>query len=252
MALKEQFQAGTEPQAKKKVDIAILGGAFDPPHVGHLFLAMSAIRMDFADTVWIMPSPDRPDKTMLRGFDERFELINTAISQVPRELRPLLTASAYERDLGVFRGSLFLMASLSRSYQDRQFGFIMGSDTLEKLGTWNDPVTGALTGERFLESVPCCIFARESQSVAMQLLSHAHPLTKCVADLDTVAQQLGLGMDDPKWHQSRNQSHSQLHCYSEISSTRIRKELASAEPDEDYLRWALGSRVLGKVIKRSQ
>jgi nicotinic acid mononucleotide adenylyltransferase len=148
------------------------------------------------------------------------------------------------------------MASLSRTYSDRQFGFIMGGDTLEKLGTWNDPVTGALTGTQFVESVPCCIFARESQSVAMQLQSHAHPLTKCVADLDTVAQQLGLDMDDPKWRQahmkSHTKSHSQSHCYSEISSTRIRKELASAEPDEDYLMWALGSRVLDKVIKRSQ
>jgi nicotinate (nicotinamide) nucleotide adenylyltransferase len=246
--VKEQSQTGTGHQAKKKVDIAILGGAFDPPHVGHLFLAMSAIRMGFADSVWIMPSPDRPDKTMLRGFDERFELINTAISQVPSELRPLLTASAYERDLGVFRGSLFLMASLSRSYPDRLFGFIMGGDTLEKLGTWNDPVTGAMTGELFLESVPCCIFARESQSVATQLLSHAHRLTTCVAHLDTVAQQLGLEMDDPKWRQARQHQH----CYSEISSTRIRKELASVEPDEDYLLWALGSRVLDKVIKRSQ
>jgi nicotinic acid mononucleotide adenylyltransferase len=192
---------------------------------------------------------------MLRGFDERFDLVNTAISQVPTELRPLVTASTYELDLGVFRGSLFLMESLGRSYPDRQFGFIMGGDTLEKLGTWNDPVTGALTGERFLESVPCCIFSRESQSVAMPLLSRAHSLTKCVADLDTVAQQLGLDLDDPKWRQAHRQSQGQsishVDCYSEISSTRIRKELASAEPDEDYLMWALGSRVLDKVIKRS-
>jgi nicotinate (nicotinamide) nucleotide adenylyltransferase len=248
VVVNNQSGAGSELQARKTVDVAVLGGAFDPPHVGHLFLAMAAIRMGFADSVWIIPSPDRPDKTMLRDFDERFDLVNTAISQVPRELRPLLTASTYERDLGVFRGSLFLMASLGRSYPDRQFGFIMGGDTLEKLGTWNDPVSGAMTGTPFLESVPCCIFARQPLNVAQQSLSQTHKLSRYVADLDTAAQQLGLDLDDLGWRQAQKQPH----FYSEISSTRIRKELSSPEPDEDYLMWALGSRVLHKVIKLSQ
>jgi nicotinic acid mononucleotide adenylyltransferase len=121
----------------------------------------------------------------------KIKLLEIARKQFSEEFQKKIEVSTFEKELGLFRGSLFLMESLGRSYPDRQFGFIMGGDTLEKLGTWNDPVTGALTGERFLESVPCCIFARESQSLAMPLLSRAHPLTKCVADLDTVAQQLG-------------------------------------------------------------
>lgn len=230
------------------MDVAVLGGAFDPPHVGHLFLAMATVRLHFARSVWIMPSPDRPDKSMVRGFDERIDLVGTAILQIPQELRGHIVPSTFERDLGTFRGSLFLMESLRKKFPTQRFGFVLGGDTLEKIATWNDPIAGVMTGTQFVQSVPCCIFARESQCSDHPFLTGAHKDTLCFGDLDSVAQELSLQMEDSMWQQARNSSH----CYAEISSTRIRQELSSPTPDNDYLIWALGSRVMESVLKRSQ
>lgn len=56
--------------------IAIYGGAFDPPHIGHLHLIKHLASIEGIDEVWLMPCGDRTDKKLLLSKDSRFRLMN--------------------------------------------------------------------------------------------------------------------------------------------------------------------------------
>ena len=224
-------------------DVAILGGAFDPPHVGHLIMGAAALVLGFARDVWFVPSPDRPDKSMVRPFDERRKLVDLSLRQVTSELQQHLMTSSCEQELGDFRGSLFLMTTLVQRFPNKRFGFVMGGDVLSRIMTWNDPMTGRMTGAAFLNHVPCLVFGRGSSGgqgdggVAVPSV----PGSLVVADIDCVAAANDLfrraGLPQPGGSFS----------YSQLSSTRIREELASNCPDRDFMRLALGQLVLDRL-----
>lgn len=56
---------------KQLKQIAIYGGAFDPPHNGHLSIIHELASMDFLDEVWLLPSGDRKDKRLVLSMDQR-------------------------------------------------------------------------------------------------------------------------------------------------------------------------------------
>ena len=54
--------------------VAILGGAFDPIHLGHLSLAEDTFRELKLDEVWFVPSAQSPLKENEAGLDEKGRL----------------------------------------------------------------------------------------------------------------------------------------------------------------------------------
>lgn len=55
--------------------IALYGGAFDPPHRGHLSIIANLRSLPFVDEIWVLPSGDRSDKRLLLSMTERFDLL---------------------------------------------------------------------------------------------------------------------------------------------------------------------------------
>ena len=72
------------PALKKK--IGIMGGTFDPIHIGHLILGESAYQQFKLDKVLFMPSGNPPHKLNREGRatnEERVEMVRRAISSNP-------------------------------------------------------------------------------------------------------------------------------------------------------------------------
>lgn len=65
-------------------NIAIYGGAFDPPHLGHLKLIHHLGKMEGIDEVWLMPCGDRDDKKLLLPMEKRFKLMRKIFSKYPQ------------------------------------------------------------------------------------------------------------------------------------------------------------------------
>src|SRR4249920_1932114 len=63
--------------------VGVLGGTFDPVHVGHLVIAEQCREQARLDQVWFSPSARPPHKPALTPFDRRSEMLQLAIAGNP-------------------------------------------------------------------------------------------------------------------------------------------------------------------------
>lgn len=111
----------------------ILGGTFDPVHVGHVAIARSFIESEEIGELWIMPSPDPPHKQSrdITPFPIRMELLEIAFKSYDR-----IFISDYENHLPRPSYTVLTVESLKRDYPDRIFKLCMGSDSLKHIRDW--------------------------------------------------------------------------------------------------------------------
>lgn len=116
----------------RRARIGLLGGSFNPAHVGHLHVARVALRALRLDTVWLMVSPGNPLKpaTGMAAFAERLASARR-IARPPR-----IVASDIEARLGS-RLTWKTLALLHRRFPRVEFVLIIGADNLVQLPRWN-------------------------------------------------------------------------------------------------------------------
>jgi nicotinate-nucleotide adenylyltransferase len=122
--------------------IAILGGAFNPPHVDHLRMAYECLNWHYCDEVWFMPSPQRWDKQVLIHPEHRLQMIQKAIEGVPE-----FVLCSLELEQKEFRGSYFFLKQLARLHPEHHFRLVIGADTYQGILEWRDPLT--FTGNNY-------------------------------------------------------------------------------------------------------
>lgn len=64
-------------------NVALYGGAFDPPHIGHIRLVHSLLKTQTVDEVWLLPCGDREDKKLLLPMNKRFHLMHLLFANTP-------------------------------------------------------------------------------------------------------------------------------------------------------------------------
>jgi nicotinate-nucleotide adenylyltransferase len=65
------------------VTVGLLGGAFDPPHDGHLALAAAAIRHFGLERLIVIPTREAPHKPVETDPETRFLLAHAAFAELP-------------------------------------------------------------------------------------------------------------------------------------------------------------------------
>jgi len=118
------------------MNIGIYGGTFDPPHIGHLILAQSAIDALALDHVLLVPtwrSPFKSDSDSLPPL-QRAEMVELAISG-----NSLLRGEYCE----IQRGEVSFTVDTLRKIRDAHPGdtlfLLMGADTFSEFHLWKDP-----------------------------------------------------------------------------------------------------------------
>lgn len=121
-----------ERQLLPKRRIGILGGSFNPPHLGHLALAKLAHRRLQLDEVWLLVSPQNPLKTPkgMAPFAERLYMCGLLA-----EGNPWLKASDFEDRIHTTFTYKTLIA-LKKAYPDTLFVWLMGTDNLTSFHKW--------------------------------------------------------------------------------------------------------------------
>jgi nicotinate-nucleotide adenylyltransferase len=115
--------------------IGVLGGSFDPVHLGHLSLAKDALVQGSLDLVIFMPVHKQPFKlnAQLSSDEDRFAMLLQAVKDTPG-----LTVSDWEiKNKGVSYTYRTLRA-LKDQYKDAKIYFITGTDTFLKINIWKN------------------------------------------------------------------------------------------------------------------
>jgi nicotinate-nucleotide adenylyltransferase len=117
--------------------IGILGGTFDPPHVGHLWLATLATDAIGLDRVLFMPAAQPPHKRqtgMTRATDR---LLMTRLAIAGNDAFEL-TLIEMERPGPSY--TIDSVDELRRTYgSDAELFLLMAADSLAQIDTWREP-----------------------------------------------------------------------------------------------------------------
>lgn len=115
--------------------IGVLGGAFDPPHIGHVIVAQEAWWRLGLDEVMLVPSGtpvDRPDPAW--PADVRMRMVEAAVAG-----HPGLTASSVEVDRPGPSYTVDTLEAIHAVHPDAELWFMMGADRLPSLPRWHRP-----------------------------------------------------------------------------------------------------------------
>ena len=113
----------------------VLGGTFDPVHLGHLHVAEQAAAILGLEKVLLMPSARPPHKPtgLVTGNRHRLNMLRLAISS-----RPGLEVSTLEYDRCGLSYTIDTLRSLRSDDRPVDPIFLIGGDALAELHTWKE------------------------------------------------------------------------------------------------------------------
>jgi nicotinate-nucleotide adenylyltransferase len=120
---------------KRRRAIGILGGTFNPIHIGHLLMAQDALEQLCLDCVLFIPSATPPHKTVdkLASARDRLRMIKLAIRGNDR-----FEVNDIEIKSGGKSYSVDTLIQLKRRFPRADFYFIIGADSLRELHLWRE------------------------------------------------------------------------------------------------------------------
>ena len=116
--------------------IGIMGGTFDPIHIGHLLLGEFAYENFHLDEIWFLPNGNPPHKTTDESgvsLDDRIEMVKLATDDVPYFRMNLYEASSKKHSY-----TYSTMRALREMYPEHEFFFILGADSLFSIEQWKN------------------------------------------------------------------------------------------------------------------
>jgi nicotinate-nucleotide adenylyltransferase len=130
--------------------LGIFGGAFNPPHVGHLVCAQEALVALELDRVVFVPVGEAPHREIEAdpGAEARLELVELAVADDER-----FTASRMELDREGPSYTSDTLARLREESPEDELFLILGGDQAAALGAWHEP-------EKVLERATVAVFER--------------------------------------------------------------------------------------------
>ncbi len=111
--------------------LGIMGGTFDPVHVGHTQIARAALKEAGLDQVLFLPDGDPPHKTPFASGPDRLMMIRLAIGG-----EPAFAVSERELKRPGRTYSVDTLEELGRECPESILHYIIGSDTLYQFPTW--------------------------------------------------------------------------------------------------------------------
>jgi len=119
-----------------RIRVGLLGGTFDPPHLGHLILGdQSRVQLGL-DSVLVLPAgrPPHKDAGAITPFPLRLEMVRRAFRGEPGfEVDPM------EGDREGASYTVDTLKVLREVRKDASYWLLMGADSLEELGLWKEP-----------------------------------------------------------------------------------------------------------------
>ena len=184
--------------------VGLLGGSFDPPHRGHIYISLEAKKILSLDQVWWLVTPQNPLKiTRPAPYEERVRNCQNIIkthSILIKEIEKKINS----------KNSHYTIEYLQHYYSNIKFYWLMGADNLVNFHQWQN-------WRKFFNQISIVIFRRHRyNNVALKSIA-----SKTFANYQIKANQLNQMQfaSLPSWAFVQNKE-------IRISSTEIRKQRA--------------------------
>lgn len=115
--------------------LAIMGGSFDPIHMGHLRMAYAVQKQLVFDKVVFLPSyipPHKQKRTDFASWEDRLAMVRLAVQAYED-----FTVSTLEFDRGGVSYTYDTVNFMQELWPDAEIYLIIGEDSLTQLYTWH-------------------------------------------------------------------------------------------------------------------
>lgn len=148
--------------------LGIFGGTFNPPHIGHLIMAETAADTLDLDEVQFVPAADPPHKVGVprASVEHRLAMVELAIAGNPRFR---LSRVDVERPGPQYAADT--VEIFQELYPDADLYYLMGSDSLRDILSWQDP-------ERLVGNCYIVVMSRPVVPPDMDMLNAELPLLR--------------------------------------------------------------------------
>jgi nicotinate-nucleotide adenylyltransferase len=116
-------------------EIALLGGSFNPPHVGHAMAAWWVLATQPVDEVWLLPSFVHPFGKALAPWADRVRMCELAVESI-RGARVSTAEAELEGDPLVGR-TVRTLEHLHARDPGHRFALVVGTDILAETARWH-------------------------------------------------------------------------------------------------------------------
>ncbi len=138
--------------------IAVFGGSFDPPHVGHVLAVAYALATAPIDEVLVVPCFQHPFAKDLAPFEARLRMTEAAFSDLRR-----VTVSRVEASLGGESRTSRTVEHLARENPAARLRLLVGSDIPKDAPKWH-------AFERVVALAPLLVVGRRGAGGAESML----------------------------------------------------------------------------------
>ena len=153
--------------------IGLLGGTFDPPHLGHLWVAETAREQLALDQMLFLPVGEPPHKQdkLVTAVAHRLAMTRLAIAS-----NPDFVLDTTDTDRPLPHTTHTLLPLLHRTYPNSQFWFLIGADSLHDFPTWGSP-------EQIITQCRLAVYPRPGVTIDWPKLKTAVPGIETAVDL---------------------------------------------------------------------
>lgn len=128
--------------------VAVFGGSFDPPHVGHVLAVAHALATAPIDHVLVVPCFQHPFAKDLAPFAARLRMTELAFGDLRR-----VSVSRVEEELGGESRTLRTLEHLAGTHPGWQLRLLVGTDILADAPKWH-------AFDRITAIAPLCVVGR--------------------------------------------------------------------------------------------
>ncbi len=119
--------------------VGLLGGSFNPPHIGHLLMAVAVYATEEIDHLWVIPTADHAFGKKLAPFADRTRMCHLAFRHLAGGVAVLDLEARLPRPAGAASYTVDTLRALHAIRPGIKPVWIAGSDILAELPRWKEP-----------------------------------------------------------------------------------------------------------------
>ena len=128
-------------------NIGLLGGSFDPPHKGHLYISLEAKKILKLDEIWWLVTPKNPLKiNKPASYSNRLKNCKLIVKNQPIKVKEI------EKKINS-KYSYQTIKYINEHYKNLNFFWLMGADNLINFHQWQN-------AHRIFNEIPIVVFRR--------------------------------------------------------------------------------------------